>query len=308
MEQIFPAVPRNSVRQRLVHLKETPGTETYLARLEEKWYDVWVQHRGTEELPDSDPESATNFDLAAHIKFLRKHVDKNAMSVHAPSEKIAADRLTFFCRRVGFVEVDTSQTVDLPASLEDVAKHFDIVEKVPTAPSWDFMWSVVSEEAREKLFAHHAFTAEITDMPPSSSGYTSDIQYVADAAVKVSFSAVVSVRGLTVGIEMALGNPNETYDADVASELLKTVGEELVKTSTTELLNRGVLAKMARDPARLKPGRALKIADRYVPRSRLHARGIDGCDQQCQLPGRAVPAGSIPRRRRTRGKHCTATS
>ena len=79
MEQIFPAVPRNSVRQRLVHLKETPGTETYLTRLEEKWYDVWVQYRGTEALPDPDPASATNFDLAAHIKFLRKYIDKNAM-------------------------------------------------------------------------------------------------------------------------------------------------------------------------------------------------------------------------------------
>ena len=81
MEQVFPAVPRNSVRQRLVHPKETPGTEAYLARLEEKWYDVWVQNRGTEELPDPDPESATNFDLATHIKFLRKHIDKNAMCV-----------------------------------------------------------------------------------------------------------------------------------------------------------------------------------------------------------------------------------
>ena len=81
MEQIFPAVPRNSVRQRLVHLRDVPGTETYLARLEDKWYDLWVQHRGTDELPDPDPASATNFNLAAHVKFLRKHIDKNAMCV-----------------------------------------------------------------------------------------------------------------------------------------------------------------------------------------------------------------------------------
>ena len=79
LEQVFPAVPRNSVRQRLVHLKETPGTETYLTRLEDKWYELWTQHRGTDVLPDPDPESATNFDLATHIKFLRKHLDKTAM-------------------------------------------------------------------------------------------------------------------------------------------------------------------------------------------------------------------------------------
>lgn len=79
MEQVFPAVPRNSVRQRLVHMKEDTRVETYLARLEDKWYDLWMQHRGTDELPDPDPESATNFDLRTHIKFLRKHIDKNAM-------------------------------------------------------------------------------------------------------------------------------------------------------------------------------------------------------------------------------------
>ncbi|KAI0662526.1 hypothetical protein C8Q70DRAFT_908850 [Cubamyces menziesii] len=224
LEQVFPAVPRNSVRQRLVHLKETPGTETYLTRLEDKWYELWTQHRGTDILPDPDPESATNFDLATHIKFLRKHLDKNAI-------------------RVGFVEVRDSQKVVLPASVEDLEREYDVVEKVPTAPAWDFMWSVVAEEGREKQFAHHAFTVDVGEMPPSSS-YDSDFLQVADAAVK-----------------MALGNPNETYDPDVASQLLKGVGEEPVRIATTDLLNRGVLAKTVRDPKKSKPGRTLKISD-----------------------------------------------
>ena len=63
---------------------------------------------------------------------------------------------------------------------------------------------------------------------------------------------------------MALGNPNETYNADVASRLLKGVGEEPVRLTTTELLNRGVLAKTIRDPKKTKPGRTLKISDKYV--------------------------------------------
>ncbi|KAI9068032.1 hypothetical protein FKP32DRAFT_1588061 [Trametes sanguinea] len=224
LEQVFPAVPRNSVRQRLVHLRETPGTETYLARLEDKWYELWTQHRGTEVLPDPDPESATNFDLATHVKFLRKHIDKNAI-------------------RVGFVEVQADKKTILPASIEELEQTYDVVEKVPTAPPWDFMWSVVAEEGREKQFAQHAFTAEVGDMPPVSS-YESEFIQVADAAVK-----------------MALGNPNETYDPDTASQLLKGVGEEPVRIATTELLNRGVLAKIVRDPAKSKPGRTLKISD-----------------------------------------------
>ncbi|KAI8995421.1 hypothetical protein BD414DRAFT_410090 [Trametes punicea] len=224
LEQVFPAVPRNSVRQRLVHLRETPGAETYLARLEDKWYELWMQHRGTDVLPDPEPESATNFDLAAHIKFLRKHIDKNAI-------------------RVGFVEIQDSQKSVLPASVEELEQEYDVVEKVPTAPPWDFVWSVVAEEGREKQFAQHAFVTEVGDMPPAGS-YESDFIQVAEAAVK-----------------MALGNPNESYDPDAASQLLKGVGEESVRIATTELLNRGVLAKIVRDPAKSKPGRTLKISD-----------------------------------------------
>jgi hypothetical protein len=78
-EQVFPAVPRNSVRQRLAHLRETPGNDAYLNRLEDKWYELWIQHRGTSLLPDKDPQSPSNFNMIAHIEFLRKHVDKNAL-------------------------------------------------------------------------------------------------------------------------------------------------------------------------------------------------------------------------------------
>lgn len=63
---------------------------------------------------------------------------------------------------------------------------------------------------------------------------------------------------------MTLGNPNETYDPDVASQLLKGVGQDSVRVATTELLNRGILAKTVRDPAKSKPGRTLKISDKYA--------------------------------------------
>ena len=96
--------------------------------------------------------------------------------------------LTFSIRRVGFVEVQDSQKVDLPASVEDVTQYYEVAEKVSNAPQCDFMWSVVAEEAREKQFAHRAITAEVGDMPPAPT-YELDWLYVADAAVKVSFFA-----------------------------------------------------------------------------------------------------------------------
>ena len=85
-------------------------------------------------------------------------------------------------RRVGYVEVQSS--VLLPDSLGDIERYYDVIEKVPGAPPWDFMWTVPAEEAREKQFAHHAFTSEVADMPPVAS-YDSDFLQVADAAVKV---------------------------------------------------------------------------------------------------------------------------
>lgn len=38
-----------------------------------------MRYRGTAELPDEDPSSLSNFDLVAHLKFLRSHVDKTAL-------------------------------------------------------------------------------------------------------------------------------------------------------------------------------------------------------------------------------------
>jgi hypothetical protein len=78
-EQVFPAIPRNTVRQRLAHIKETPGNEAYLRRLEDIWHELWLKHRGTEVLPDDNPHSPSDFDLVNHIRFLRTHVDKHAL-------------------------------------------------------------------------------------------------------------------------------------------------------------------------------------------------------------------------------------
>lgn len=78
-EQVFPAIPRNSVRQRVARMREDPTMDAYLKRLEDSWHSIWEQYRGTPSLPDSDPFSINNFDLALHIEFLRTRIDKNNM-------------------------------------------------------------------------------------------------------------------------------------------------------------------------------------------------------------------------------------
>ncbi len=63
---------------------------------------------------------------------------------------------------------------------------------------------------------------------------------------------------------MTLGTPNESYDTDHASCLLRSAGDTSVKRAMAELLERGVVSKLVRDPSKPKPGRTLKISETYV--------------------------------------------
>ena len=60
---------------------------------------------------------------------------------------------------------------------------------------------------------------------------------------------------------MVFGTLNDRYDADAASALLHEFGEETVATAKANLLSRGVLSKLVRDPTKRRPGRTLKISD-----------------------------------------------
>jgi hypothetical protein len=79
LEQVFTVPPRNAVRMRVATMREQPNVDAYMKRLEEHWGQLWRQYRGTDDLPDADPTSTTNFDLIEHIEFLRRHIDKTAL-------------------------------------------------------------------------------------------------------------------------------------------------------------------------------------------------------------------------------------
>ncbi|KAF8898469.1 hypothetical protein BD779DRAFT_11912 [Infundibulicybe gibba] len=220
--QVLPSVPRNTVRQRLASMRDNPGNEAYLTRLEDKWYDLWVLHRGTPLLPDEDLDSPTNFDLIKHVEFLRTHIDKNSL-------------------RVGFVNHAISKTT-IPASVDHLFREFNVIETLPTGPPWDFMWNAVVEDGREKRLLRNTFSMVLEnafampDAPPEIS--------VAESALK-----------------MVMGSPDGSYDPEFASELLHDVGKAAVSAATHNLLNRGVLSKLVRDPQKQRPGRQLKISE-----------------------------------------------
>ena len=61
--------------------------------------------------------------------------------------------------------------------------------------------------------------------------------------------------------QMVFGTPNDRYNADAASALLHEFGEQTVAIAKKNLLARGVLSKLVRDPKKQRPGRRVKISD-----------------------------------------------
>lgn len=76
MPQIFPGVDSNGVRTRISRLRDDPAVQAYMFKLEEAWFHLWMQKRGTDELPDTNPNSPVDFDLISHVVYLREHIDK----------------------------------------------------------------------------------------------------------------------------------------------------------------------------------------------------------------------------------------
>ncbi|KAF7975758.1 hypothetical protein HWV62_8551 [Athelia sp. TMB] len=166
LSQVFPAVPRNSVRQRIVTLRAGPGAAPYLQRLEDRWYAIWSQYRGTDDLPDSNINSPSDFDLIKHVEFLRKYIDKNAL-------------------RVGLAAQFTY--IKLPASIDEIQDNWNISEKLES-PIWEFMWSGLVDEGRERGLLVHPFTLHAPASAESATNVTSEEVSVAEAAVKRRWS------------------------------------------------------------------------------------------------------------------------
>ena len=258
LRQIFPAVPRNSLRQRIASLKEPQSNEAYMRRLEDQWYRLWKQYRGTEHLPDPNPESQTDFDLINHLQFLRKFVDKNALYVL--SYLLHTRRLTWDWRRVGFQE--TSSSLTLPETVSQLHASWDVLAKPDNTPVWEFLWDSKVDENREKGLLQTAFTADYDDIALAGDGSNSgqEVQ-VAEAALKVRRLYPSRVCLTLTSCQMVFGTPNENYVPSKGAALLRSVGERAVSKAKDNLLGRGVLSKAVRDPQRPKPGRTLKISE-----------------------------------------------
>lgn len=74
--------------------------------------------------------------------------------------------------------------IKLPASIGEVTRDWEVVEKEKTGTVWEFHWNALVDEGREKNLLRHAYTAHAADIPASTDVYSEDV-YLAESAVKV---------------------------------------------------------------------------------------------------------------------------
>ncbi|KAG8957280.1 hypothetical protein FRC03_010296 [Tulasnella sp. 419] len=226
MDQVFPGTDRNGVRQRMLRFRDEPGFEAYMLRLEAAFYKLWVEHRGTDELPDNNPESPANFNLVAHIMFLRKFIDKAAL-------------------RSGNVHDTTTVKIpELPARMSDLESLFSIISR-PIEPQWDFMWNVSGEEQRERAMVKEPLVSR-SDVP-----YDDDGKDATTERVKVAEAA----------IKMMLETSDGNYDPEIASSVLKSCGEDNVSKAMEALQSANVITRVTSDTTKRAPGRAWRFQD-----------------------------------------------
>jgi hypothetical protein len=88
-----------------------------------------------------------------------------------------------FDRRVGF-EARTSH-IRLLASIDELVREWEIVEKPNTGPVWEFHWNALVDEGREKNLLRHPFTVHASDIPIYT-GISTETVHLAESVVKVN--------------------------------------------------------------------------------------------------------------------------
>jgi transcription factor C subunit 3 len=66
--------------------------------------------------------------------------------------------------------------------LDQLLAQYDVVETVPTAPTWDFVWNAVVEEGREKRMLRQPFSKAVEEI--TEEGQPEAIS-LAESALKV---------------------------------------------------------------------------------------------------------------------------
>lgn len=79
LEPLFDGIAADKIRQHYTRLLSKKEEQLYTERLIDAWTQVWNAKRGTQELPDDQPNSMVAFDIAPFVRCLRANIDKTSL-------------------------------------------------------------------------------------------------------------------------------------------------------------------------------------------------------------------------------------
>jgi hypothetical protein len=235
MTQIFPNIGDQVLRTKLKKLLEQPGREAFYHRLEDAFYYLWVDNRGSAELPDPNPGSHTDFDLKRHVDFLRERVNKNLLKLPVPSNTPSAN----------------ARAPDLPLVPRDVATTYtwEYLKAVNTSMDQVIETTTAAEDTR----LHNVSLASIVVDDPKL--HCPEI------------SPLTRTQGVVRAVlKMIVGTPPAIYSTHDASKVLCAPRDEY-EPQIAALVNEMVLLKNISGSARQVPGRMYGFTTQWLQQS-----------------------------------------
>ncbi|WVR05664.1 hypothetical protein IAU60_002686 [Kwoniella sp. DSM 27419] len=209
MEQFYDGISPQTSLMRIKKILAQPGKQAYYDRLEQAWYELWQQVRGSDELEDRNPESPVDFDLRQHVDFLRARIDKRSLRLLAQA--------------IPMEEEDPAP--DLPEDISQLLKNQQ--------------WSYIKME-------EHPFEA-VTDALSAEEIRIDAITAVSvyDQA-EIITGIDPSTRDLAMlqaALKMIVGSPSSHYDPADGSALLSTWKPEVYESVIESMVEKNVLKR-----------------------------------------------------------------
>ncbi|OCF33220.1 hypothetical protein I316_04961 [Kwoniella heveanensis BCC8398] len=209
MNQLGLGVQVQTFLTRLRKITAEPGRLAYLEKLEQAYYDLWQEHRGTEKLPDENRDSPKDFDLKKHTQFLRANVDKRSLrrlATYIPAEQ-------------------QEPAPDLPPSMYKILK--------------DHRWTYVKTEDHSLDAAADSNAAD--DLRVNSVTAIS----LSDEA-KLSYEPESSRKDMAIlqaALKIIIGTPTQIYSPAHGSRLLSTWDSKTYDVAIEDMVNKQIFIK-----------------------------------------------------------------
>ncbi|KAI5477638.1 B-block binding subunit of TFIIIC family protein [Pseudohyphozyma bogoriensis] len=227
---LFEGIPTTKLRTHYLRTIERRDLKVYAQRLQEAWTRVWEAKRGDPELPDPQPTSMTEFDIAAHVRCLRANVDKKLLHFLGAPEQVQGP------------------SVRLPSSLKELTNNYNVSRVFGTderSAQWGGYWKSGGTLASRE--------SEASDLPFSSPCWDEEPP-----------SVVRETSLATSALKMVLATPEAHYNEDDGHAFISPFEKALAGGIVTNLTDTGVITKTLRDASRRAPGRNYVISDKYL--------------------------------------------